>query len=401
MTVDTDDQTLSISGNDLTIADGNTVTLPTPVDTDDQQLTYDGATGLLSLTDGGTPVQLAFGVSGSAAATVAGLTDVGIGTTAAPANLAVSGALTLGTLAPGAATDSLLTVDATGAVRRRSLGALGTQIGVFASALTQNLNTDGRYVSGNGANGGLFVDASNRVVVGGATAIAGSRLSVVGDVYATGDLDAFSLTSVDLTATDATLTNASVTDATVTDLTFTTGYAADDLLTVDAAGQVGFINRSVVSGAVVSDERLKTDLAPMTGALDGIARLRNVSYRYRTGLETPGLTLDTATHYGLIAQDVAAVFPHAVTRVGDYLTLEGRELTGILFAAANELRAANADLTARNTRLEAELATLRAAKTDLERDVHGLRAETAELQSQMTTVLQHIEASRHIQATER
>ena len=398
---DTDDQTLSISGNDLTIADGNTVTLPTPVDTDDQQLTYDGATGLLSLTDGGTPVQLAFGVSGSAAATVAGLTDVGIGTTAAPANLAVSGALTLGTLAPGAATDSLLTVDATGAVRRRSLGALGTQIGVFASALTQNLNTDGRYVSGNGANGGLFVDASNRVVVGGATAIAGSRLSVVGDVYATGDLDAFSLTSVDLTATDATLTNASVTDATVTDLTFTTGYAADDLLTVDAAGQVGFINRSVVSGAVVSDERLKTDLAPMTGALDGIARLRNVSYRYRTGLETPGLTLDTATHYGLIAQDVAAVFPHAVTRVGDYLTLEGRELTGILFAAANELRAANADLTARNTRLEAELATLRAAKTDLERDVHGLRAETAELQSQMTTVLQHIEASRHIQATER
>ena len=177
------------------------------------------------------------------------------------------------------------------------------------------------------------------------------------------------------------------------------GYVNEDLLTVDATGNVGFVSRATAT-AVPSDERLKRDITPMTGALDKLGQLRNVSYRYRDDVAAPGLQLDTATHYGLIAQDVAAAFPHAVRRVGDYLALDERELTGVLFAVAGELRDENADLTRRNDRLEAELATLRAANVELERDVHGLSAQTEELRANMTTVLQYIEASQRVQAAE-
>jgi len=54
-TVDTDDQTLSINGNQLTIADGNTVTIP--ASSDNQDLNLSGNT--LSLTNDATTVNLA------------------------------------------------------------------------------------------------------------------------------------------------------------------------------------------------------------------------------------------------------------------------------------------------------------------------------------------------------
>lgn len=50
----TDAQTLSLSGNNLSISGGNAVSLASYVNTDDQALTYNSITNVLSLEDGGT-----------------------------------------------------------------------------------------------------------------------------------------------------------------------------------------------------------------------------------------------------------------------------------------------------------------------------------------------------------
>lgn len=50
----TDSQTLSLSGNNLSISDGNAINLGAYVNTDDQALTYNSITNVLSLEDGGT-----------------------------------------------------------------------------------------------------------------------------------------------------------------------------------------------------------------------------------------------------------------------------------------------------------------------------------------------------------
>ena len=340
-----DDQQLSISGNRISLTNGGFVDLPTIAVPDNQQLGYSAATGLLTLQRGGAAIDLANEVS---------IDDQ---------QLSISGnriSLTNG-------------------------GFVDLPAGI-GSSLSSNLATNGNYISSNGTNAGIYVATSNQVAIGGipfgpyALSVNGS-LGVADDISVAGKV---TTTSVELTS-----------------MRFTGGgFNADDLLTVDGTGQIGFISRAVASGTVISDERLKRDVAPMTGALDGVKQLRNVSFRYKTGLEIPGFNLDTATHYGLIAQDVAAVFPHAVTEVNGYLKLKSNELTGILFAATNELRAANEDLARRNSDLEAQLAHLKAANNDLARDVHGLSAETMELQKNMHTVLRHLEADKRVEATE-
>ncbi len=59
-----------------------------------------------------------------------------------------------------------------------------------------------------------------------------------------------------------------------------------------------------------SDARLKTDLQDMGSVLPGLMRTRVYSYRFR---EDAGLALPSGTHFGVIAQDFAAEFPHLVT----------------------------------------------------------------------------------------
>ena len=81
-----------------------------------------------------------------------------------------------------------------------------------------------------------------------------------------------------------------------------------------------------------SDRRLKTDIHPLTDALDALARLQPVRYRFREGANRP-----EGVHIGLIAQEVEAVFPELVSEGADgYLSVSYANLSAVLVQALNE-----------------------------------------------------------------
>lgn len=112
-------------------------------------------------------------------------------------------------------------------------------------------------------------------------------------------------------------------------------------LTTDASGNI----------TAVSDERLKTQIAPFERGSEAIAALRPIRYHF-----TPESGLDPASEYtGFSAQNVQAAIPEAVGQTPDgYLTLADRP---ILAAAVNAIQA----LLARVAALEATVQHLQAA----------------------------------------
>lgn len=127
----------------------------------------------------------------------------------------------------------------------------------------------------------------------------------------------------------------------------------------------------------ISDERTKTDIAPLDGAMDTLSNLRPVTFKYRDPshpLYAPG------TLRGFIAQDVQKVIPEWVMPVGDRYNAQGISDTlglnmvgyeALVVAAFQELRAEkdaqigtlqaeNDELRARLDRLESMMRTLAA-----------------------------------------
>jgi hypothetical protein len=99
-----------------------------------------------------------------------------------------------------------------------------------------------------------------------------------------------------------------------------------------------FINSNPYTG---SDARLKDDIAGLSGALDRLAGVRGVSYLLRDDVEG-------GRRLGVLAQDVAAVFPELV-RVSDasgYQAVDYQGMTAVLIEAVKELAAEVARLAA-------------------------------------------------------
>lgn len=87
--------------------------------------------------------------------------------------------------------------------------------------------------------------------------------------------------------------------------------------------------------ALTSDIRVKTDLQPISDALDKVSRLRGFTY-LRTDIA------DENRHMSLIAQDVQAVAPEAVLELGgpdNILAVKGQGVEALLVEAIKELRA--------------------------------------------------------------
>jgi hypothetical protein len=100
-----------------------------------------------------------------------------------------------------------------------------------------------------------------------------------------------------------------------------------------------------------SDERIKTIIEPIEGAVNKVGQLRTVIGRYKDQDETH-------RHPFLIAQDVQAVLPEAVCVLDngdgtDYLGVAYTEVIPLLAAAIKELSAENRVLEARIAALEA------------------------------------------------
>ncbi len=76
-----------------------------------------------------------------------------------------------------------------------------------------------------------------------------------------------------------------------------------------AAGVGVFVNSNGQLGTTTSSARFKEDIRDMGEASDGLRNLRPVSFRYKPELDPAGLE-----QYGLIAEEVAKVYPDLVTR---------------------------------------------------------------------------------------
>jgi hypothetical protein len=110
-------------------------------------------------------------------------------------------------------------------------------------------------------------------------------------------------------------------------------------VTINAAGQLG---------VAPSSERYKQDIAPLAvQESEKVHQLRPVTFHYKTEANGP-------MQYGLIAEEVAKVYPELVTRDADG-AIEGvryEELTPILL---KELQAQHRQLTAQAQQMQAVL----------------------------------------------
>jgi hypothetical protein len=101
---------------------------------------------------------------------------------------------------------------------------------------------------------------------------------------------------------------------------------------VDANGQLGI---------PFSSARYKQDIVPMGASSEGVLRLRPVTFAYKEDAQH-------VKHYGLIAEEVAAVYPELVTRTvaGEVQTVKYHELIPMLLNELQRQRQELAELRA-------------------------------------------------------
>lgn len=123
----------------------------------------------------------------------------------------------------------------------------------------------------------------------------------------------------------------------------TTGLADGQAVLIDSNGQLGTIS---------SSRRFKEDIHDMRDASDGILRLRPVIFRYKQRYTDGTKPLD----YGLIAEEVAEVYPELVVKGpdGQVDTVQYHKLTTLLL---NELQKQHSEIAKRNGQI-AELQEL-------------------------------------------
>ena len=213
---------------------------------------------------------------------------------------------------------------------------------VTAAGLTStgNINAAGT-VTGTSFIGNVTVPANGPVTTGGT--VTGGQVTSTGNANVAGSMTAGSLHATGNLQVDA--------SATINN-------------TLYVGGPVSFQNTFDVLGGpcsnvdgtwhILSDARLKTEIAGYDTGLDAIQALNPVSYRYRP--EVFGEDEARRTHYGLVADEVEPVLPEMVgaATFGDRTvsTLSIGHLNIVLLNACKELAAQNAALAARITALE-------------------------------------------------
>jgi hypothetical protein len=105
-------------------------------------------------------------------------------------------------------------------------------------------------------------------------------------------------------------------------------------------GTIGSISQSGTTGVlynITSDRRLKTNIEPITNALDKVNTLDGVTYNWNELAENKDITIREA---GLIAQQVAEVLPEvATTRDNGYMAIKYDRIIPLLVEAIKELSA--------------------------------------------------------------
>jgi hypothetical protein len=130
-----------------------------------------------------------------------------------------------------------------------------------------------------------------------------------------------------LTATSTTGTNAAYTG--FVSATNITGVNVSVTGTIKAAS-VSVSGNINAAGEIASqsDERLKSNIKIISGAVDKVKNLQGVTFTFKA---------DNRPSTGLLAQDVQNVMPEAVTQNGEYLYVSYGNLLGLIVEAIKEL----------------------------------------------------------------
>ncbi len=146
----------------------------------------------------------------------------------------------------------------------------------------------------------------------------------------------------------------------------TTGEPGALAVVIDSEGQLGTVS---------SSRRVKEEIRDMGGASSELSELRPVTFRYRKAYEDGSKPL----RYGLIAEEVAEVFPELVA-----YDAEGRP-ESVLYhllppMLLNELQAAQGAIAAQRRRIETQEDELRRLRA-LAGELTGLRARLERLEA--------------------
>lgn len=334
----TDAQTLNLVGTTLSISGGNSVTLSSGSgNTLDQSYDQGGAgVGRTITTDAGavqinnsgtntTGLEVNSGVANSTAI-LANISGVGVGLRAESTNAANTFAAIQGNTTSSIASNSAILGNNAGAGYGVSGQIPSTATGAAAVYGSNLRTTGGSGVSGIGFNGvvGTSQNAQGFGVYGYNNSPAtGTAPSLGIGTYGYGYNGVYGQTS------NVTLGWA--------------GYFTADI-GVDGAGY------SVGGWFTASDRRLKSDIVPITGALDKLALIQGTHYTITTPSQQMGgeLHFKKREQYGVIAQDLQVVFPEMVSEKaifnnsGDntlYKTVDYIQLVPVLIEAVKELNA--------------------------------------------------------------
>lgn len=159
--------------------------------------------------------------------------------------------------------------------------------------------------------------------------------------------------------------------------TQTSFFAAGiDGVTVSSGVEV-FINSSGQLGTVNSSLRFKEDVHDMGDASSAILRLRPVTYRYKQPYADGSKPID----YGLIAEEVAEVYPDLVVRGtdGQIQTVQYQKLTPMLL---NELQKQHQLVEQMGKTMAQQQETIRLLKTQQTETIQLLEKRLAALEAQ-------------------
>ncbi|MCX6382367.1 MAG: tail fiber domain-containing protein [Armatimonadetes bacterium] len=156
-----------------------------------------------------------------------------------------------------------------------------------------------------------------------------------------------------------------------------TAYIAGINGVTSSAGVAVYIDANGQLGTVTSSRRFKNDIKSMGNVSEKLLQLRPVTFSYKVADEKGGHPVQ----YGLIAEEVAKVFPNLVQydKAGKPFTVYYHLLTPMLL---NELQKANRRVQAMNTSHKSEVETLNTKVANMEvshkAEITSLRVELAQ-----------------------
>jgi hypothetical protein len=130
-------------------------------------------------------------------------------------------------------------------------------------------------------------------------------------------------------------------------------------------------------GVASSSRYVKEDIREIAEESDGLMRLRPVAYKYKPQIDPTGLT-----QYGLIAEEVADVYPDLVVydRDGRPETVRYHLVNALLL---NEVQKQHRTAEAQETTIEQQKETIDHEQTEIE----GLKARLSRLEVPLPTEL--------------